>query len=83
LRFSIFLERFFIINVRLAVFSVFSTDLAYPIPITGKDDPHPSSTNAKEREKIEAADQDIPDPPALPEHLVVHERRASRVNVEV
>lgn len=46
-----------------------------------KGDPESSSSTAKEREKLQQEDKRLKDPPALPDHLSYHTRRASRVDV--
>jgi len=51
--------------------------------LPGKGDPHSSSISSRERDKVNEADMDIPDPPPLPDYLASHARRASRVDIEV
>jgi cell cycle checkpoint protein len=50
---------------------------------TGKGDPSSSSASAKDTQKEKMLDALIPDPSKLPEWLSDHDRRASRVDVDV
>ena len=49
----------------------------------GKGDPPPPSSSAKDIRRDQDLDSRIKDPPPLPPHLRDHERKASRVDVEV
>jgi cell cycle checkpoint protein len=49
----------------------------------GKGDPPGTSASAKDREREKRQDALIKDPPKLPEWLGYHERKASRVDVDV
>ena len=49
----------------------------------GKGDGPASATSTRDTQEEKAVDATLSDPPPLPPHLKDHERRASRVNVEV
>lgn len=51
--------------------------------ILGKGDPPTSSATAKDIKKDQEIDRKLIDPPILPPHLSEHDRRASRVDVNV
>jgi cell cycle checkpoint protein len=50
---------------------------------SGKGDPPGSSANAKDLKREKELDALLKDPIKLPSHLQHHERRASRVDVDV
>ena len=51
--------------------------------LLGKGDPPSSSASAKDKQKDQVQDALINGPPKLPEWLEEHDRRASRVDVDV
>jgi cell cycle checkpoint protein len=55
----------------------------YSLLFIGKGDPSSSSASAKDIQKEKMLDALIPDPPKLPKWLSDHDRRASRVDVDV
>lgn len=50
---------------------------------SGKGDPHSSSASAKDIQREKELDAALFDPPSLPSHMGEHERRTSRVDVDV
>jgi len=50
---------------------------------SGKGDPPSTSANAKDLKREKELDAILKDPARLPSHLQHHERRASRVDIDV
>lgn len=70
-------------NKRMKAFSSITVCLVCWHPITGKGDPPSSSASAKDKQRDRDFDARLRDPPKLPPHLQHHDRKPSRVDVEV
>lgn len=69
-------------NKRRALLSILSR-LVNELLISGKGDPPSTSASKKDIQRDNDLDAKLKDPPKLPRHLREHQRRTSRVDVEV
>ena len=65
------------------MFSSLGVGLTMCVEYPGKGDPPSPSANAKDLKRERELDALLKDPARLPSHLQHHERRASRVDVDV